>query len=87
MHPPSTDEEFVGMADYLMESFHDLLAGDSEMISDSDSRRGSDHPLCKCFMADTSEGHVESIHEQEVTPRLTSTTRLREIQESCLACR
>jgi hypothetical protein len=87
MYPPSMDEEFMGMADYLMESFHDLLAGDSETIFNSNSRRGSHHPSHKCFMADTSKGHVESIHEREVTPRLTSTMMLKEMQESRLACR
>jgi hypothetical protein len=44
MHPPPTDDEFVGMADYVVEWIHDLLAGDSESISDSDFSEGSDHP-------------------------------------------
>ena len=25
-------------------------------------------PLCECFMVGTTEGHVESIHEEEATP-------------------
>jgi hypothetical protein len=29
------DSEFVAMMDYVSESFHDLLAGESEAISDS----------------------------------------------------
>jgi hypothetical protein len=33
--PPPTDSEFVRMVDYLMESIHDLLALDSELISNS----------------------------------------------------
>ena len=44
MHPSPTNDEFVGMTEYVMESFHDLLAGDSEIISDSDSSRESHHP-------------------------------------------
>jgi hypothetical protein len=68
MHPSLADDEFMGMADYVMESIHDLLTRDSKTISNSDSRRVSHHPSCECFMADTPEGHVKSIHEQEVTP-------------------
>ena len=45
MHPSPTDDEFMGMMDYVTESFRDLLTGDSEMISDSDSSRRSHHPL------------------------------------------
>jgi hypothetical protein len=50
-----TDDKLMGMEDYVLESFHDLLAGDSEMISDSDSdsSRGSHHPSRESFMADT----------------------------------
>jgi hypothetical protein len=64
------------MADCLVESIHNLLASDSESISDSSSSRGSYHPSHKCFMADgpyhkeTLEGHVESVHGGEVTPLL-----------------
>jgi hypothetical protein len=68
MHLSLADEEFVGMVDYLVESIHDLLTGDSETISDSNSSRGSHHPLHECFMADTPGGHEKSIHEREVTP-------------------
>jgi hypothetical protein len=64
MHPSSADNEFVGMTDYVAESFHELLAGDSEVISDSDSSRGSHHPSRECFMASTPEGHIESLHER-----------------------
>ena len=45
MCPPPTDDEFVGMADYVVESFLDFLTGDLESISDSDSSRESHHPL------------------------------------------
>ena len=43
--PPSpANDEFVGMTEYVMESFHDLLAGESESPYDSDSSRRSHHP-------------------------------------------
>ena len=48
-----------------MESFHDLLVGESESPSSSDSSRGSHHPSHECLMAGTPEGHIESIHEEE----------------------
>ena len=58
----------MGMTDYVVESFHDLLLGDSESISDSDSSWGSHHLSWECFMAGTPEGRVESIHEGGATP-------------------
>ena len=63
-----TNDEFVGMTEYVTESFHDLLAGESESPSGSDSSRGNHHPSRECFMMGTPEGHVESIHEEEATP-------------------
>jgi len=67
--PPSpTNDEFVGMTKYVVESFHDLLVEDSESLSDSDSGRGSHHPSRECFMVGTPEGHVESVHEGGATP-------------------
>ena len=67
--PPSpTNDEFVGMTEYVVESFHNLLVGESESPSSSDSSRGSHHPSHECFMAGTPMGHVESIHEEETTP-------------------
>ena len=56
------------MTEYVIESFNDLLAKESESRSISDSSRGSHHPSCECFMVGTLEGHVESIHEGEATP-------------------
>jgi hypothetical protein len=76
MRPSPMDDKLMGMADYVLESFHDLIAGDSETISDSNSSRGSHHPSRECFMADTLEGHLESVHEQEVTP-------LADLDEEC----
>jgi hypothetical protein len=69
MHPSSANNGFVGMTDYASESFYDLLTEDSEALSDSDSSKGSHHPLRKCFMADTPDGYVESIHEGGDNPR------------------
>ena len=67
--PPSpTNDEFVGMIEYIMESFHDLLVGESKSPSDSDSSRLSHHPSRECFMAGTPEGYIESIHEGGATP-------------------
>jgi hypothetical protein len=66
---PPANNEFVGMADYIKESIHDLLASDSESISYSASNQGSYHPSCECFMVDivddhhheaTPEGHIAS---------------------------
>ena len=62
------NDEFVGMTEYVAESFHDLLIGESESSSSSDSSRGSHHPSRECFMVGTPEGQVESIHEEEATP-------------------
>jgi hypothetical protein len=55
------------MADYVLESFHDLLTKESETISDSDSSRGS-HPSLECLMADSPEGRVESTHDGNTAP-------------------
>jgi hypothetical protein len=63
MHPSLVNDEFMGMADYIMESIHNLLAGDSKTISNSNSSKVSHHPSCECFMANTPKGHVKSIHE------------------------
>ena len=68
VHPSPMNNEFVGTMDYVMEYFYDLLVGDIESISDSDSSRGSHHPSQECFMAGTPEGCVESIHEGAATP-------------------
>ena len=66
--PPSPmNDEFMGMTEYVAESFHDLLVGESESPSNFDSSRGSHHPSHKCFMVGTPEGYVESIHEGEAT--------------------
>ena len=76
--PPSpANGEFMGMTEYVMKSFHDLLTGESESPSNFDSSRGSHHPSHECFMASTPEGHVESIHEGEATPTMTLMTRSR----------
>ena len=53
MPPSPTDDEFMDMMDYVVESLHDLLVGDSDMVSNSDFSRRSHHPLRECFMAGT----------------------------------
>jgi hypothetical protein len=77
MCPPPVDNKFVGMADYLVEPIHDLLASDSESISDSSSSRGSYHPSRECFMADvadnalreeTPDGAIQSVGDGNETP-------------------
>ena len=68
MPPSPTNDEFMGMIEYITESFYDLLAGESESPSDSDSSRGSHHPSREYFMAGTPEGHIESIYEGKATP-------------------
>jgi len=66
--PVPLNNEFIGLTKYVVESFHDLLVEESKSPSDSDSSRGSLHPLRECFMAGTPEGYVKSIHEGGATP-------------------
>ena len=61
------NDEFVGMTEYVADSFHDLLVGESESPSDSDSSKGSHQPPRVCFMAGTPEGYIESIYEGGAT--------------------
>ena len=68
MPPSPANDEFMGMTEYVIESFNNLLVGESESPSSSDSNRGSHHPSHECFMAGTPEGYVKSIHEGEATP-------------------
>jgi hypothetical protein len=63
-----TDSEFVGMTNYVSEPFHDLLTGESKVISDSNSSGGCHHPSCECFMADPPKGHVNSTHDGNTPP-------------------
>ena len=67
MIPSPTNNEFMGVIKHIVESFHDLLTGETKSPSTSDSSRGSHHPSHECFMVGTSEGHIESIHEEEAT--------------------
>ena len=43
-HPSHRNDKFMGMTEYVMESFHDLLMGESESPSNFDSSRGGHHP-------------------------------------------
>ena len=56
------------MTEYIVESFHDLLTGESGSPNDSDSNGGSHHPSRECFVVGTPEGDVESIPMEEATP-------------------
>jgi hypothetical protein len=58
------NDEFVGMANYVVESIHDLLVRDPESTSDSASSQGSYHPSHECFMAEI----ADDAH-REATPR------------------
>jgi hypothetical protein len=69
--PPPPDDEFVGITDYISESFHDILVGESEKVSDSNSSMGSHHPSLECFMADSPEGRVESAHDGNTPPDIS----------------
>jgi hypothetical protein len=62
--------EFIGMADYIVDSIHDLLESGSGMLSDSNSSEGSHHISRECFMAETSDGHVSSANDSDKTPRV-----------------
>ena len=44
MPPSPMDDEFMGITEYVVESFHDLIAGESESPSDSDTSRGAITP-------------------------------------------
>ena len=62
------NSEFVGVIEHNTESIYKLLTEEPESSSSSNSSRGSHHPSRECFMAETSEGHVESVSEGEATP-------------------
>jgi hypothetical protein len=49
------NDEFMGMANYIVESIHNLLVSDSETISDSASSQESYHPSRECFMAEITD--------------------------------
>ena len=68
MVQPPADSEFMGVIEHDMESLHKLLSEEPESSSSSDSSKGNHHPSWECFMAETSEGHIESISEGEATP-------------------
>ena len=63
-----TNSEFVGVIEHDAESLDKLLIEEPESSSSSGSSMGSHHPSRECFMADTSEGHVESVSEGDATP-------------------
>ena len=60
MTPDPSDIEFVGVKDYVSESFHDLLDGASESLSDSDSGKACHYLSYRCFVVNTSDGHMSN---------------------------
>ena len=86
MPPSPTNDKFMGMTKYVIESFQDLLVGESESPSSSDSSRGSHHPSRDYFMAGTPEGHVKSIDEEEATPMNNLDDEVGGMQGACLTC-
>ena len=56
------------MIESVTESLHGLLTEGPGSDSGSDSSRGSHHPSWECFMAETFDGHVESVSGEEATP-------------------
>jgi hypothetical protein len=73
MRPPLVNDEFVGMADYVMESFYDLLMGILRG-SPTPTLVGEPSSLTRVFMVGgahrvkTPEGHVTNVLEEEVNP-------------------
>jgi hypothetical protein len=86
MHPSSTDNEFVGMTDYITESFHDLLTGDSEMISNSDSSGGAITLRANASWQTPPRGMLKVSKMGGSLPWLALMTRSRETQGPYLAC-
>jgi hypothetical protein len=95
MCSPPADNEFIGMADYLMESIIDLLTLDSESIFDSGLSRGRYHPSRKCFTVDVADDALREETLMEPSRVLVTGTRLltlvprrqaRRTQGSCLIC-
>ena len=84
--PTPANDKFVGISEYVTESFHDLLMEETGSPSTSNSSRGSDHPSHECFMAGTPEGYVESIHKGEATPTNDLDDEVEGIQGPHLAC-
>jgi len=62
-----TNTEFIGMADYVSESVHNLLTDPSESLSSSGSNEASHHPSHECFMEDSHSAHTVN-DAREATP-------------------
>ena len=62
------NSEFVGVIEHDAESLNKLIVEEPESSSSSGSSMGSHHPSWECIMADTSEGHVESVSKGDATP-------------------
>ena len=69
MRPSDMDDEFMGMADYALESVYVLLRTDFESLPSSQSSDGSHHPSHECFIAEIHDGHASSTSGAEINPR------------------
>ena len=68
LRPSTANNEFVGVTDYVSESFYDLIVEGSETVSDSDSSGGSHHPSRECFVVEIHDVHDEGVHGGEASP-------------------
>jgi hypothetical protein len=78
LHPLPMGGKFVRMADYIVDSIHDLLESGSGMLFNSNSSEGSHHPSWECFMVENSNGHVSSASDSSKTPESSPCMRLQE---------
>ena len=84
--PPSpANDEFMGVIEHVVESFHNLLVKELESPSGSDSSRGSHHPSRKCFMTGTPRDMSKASPSRRLPRRTTSATRLKGRQRPHLA--
>ena len=70
-----TNDEFMEMTEYVMESFHALLAEELESPSNFDSSRGSHHPSRECFMVGTQRDTSKASTRKRLPQRMTLTMR------------
>jgi hypothetical protein len=81
MHPSFANDDFTGMMDYVAKSFHYLLVGDSEVISDSNSNGGPITPRVNASSQALLRGTSKVSTMGGSLPQLALMTRLREMQD------
>ena len=86
MIPPPMNDEFMGVIEHVVESFHDLLAEEPESPSGSDSSRGSHHPSHECFRWVPPRGTSKASMRGRLPQQTASTTRPRGRQRPHHAC-